>query len=216
MKVLKHGSVQIGQIDDEQLALIHRQTLREVPAEDLYMFRVVGCDDQIDRDYERFPLETLEGLAPKYVGRTVIFDHDWTAKNQTARIYNAEVENLGDCNRLVFYCYMLRAGNEAIINSLEAGILREVSVSCAIKSTRCSICGQPGGKCGHQPGQVYGDALCTRELLDPADAYEVSFVAVPAQPGAGVIKSAGEPQKSSLSEDVDEKIWLMFERQKWR
>lgn len=216
MRILKHGSVQSGQIDNEQLALINRQTLRKIGGGELYTFRIVGCDDQIDRDFERFPLETLEGLAPKYVGRTVIFDHDWTAKNQTARIYNAEVEGLGDYNRLVLYCYMLRAGNEAIINSLEAGILREVSVSCAIKSTRCSICGQPDGKCGHQPGQTYGDSLCVRELLDPADAYEVSFVAVPAQPGAGVIKSAAQPQKSSLSEDVEEKIWLFFERQKWR
>ncbi len=40
-------------------------------------------------------------------------------------------------------------------------------------------------------GQVYDGKLCFMELREPADAYEWSFVAVPAQRKAGVIKSAG-------------------------
>lgn len=55
----------------------------------------------------------------------------------------------------------------------------------------CSICGAEGGTCQHTPGQRYGEQLCYLELRDPTDAYEWSFVAVPAQRKAGVLKRYG-------------------------
>ena len=55
----------------------------------------------------------------------------------------------------------------------------------------CSICGAEGGTCQHTPGQRYGEQLCYLELRDPTDAYEWSFVAVPAQRKAGVLKQYG-------------------------
>ena len=51
----------------------------------------------------------------------------------------------------------------------------------------CSICGAADG-CGHEKGQRYGGKLCFRELREPLDAYEWSFVAVPAQRSAGILK----------------------------
>ena len=51
----------------------------------------------------------------------------------------------------------------------------------------CSICGAEDG-CGHEKGQRYGGKLCFRELREPLDAYEWSFVAVPAQRSAGILK----------------------------
>ena len=50
----------------------------------------------------------------------------------------------------------------------------------------CSICGQSG--CGHQRGRRYDGKLCYFTLQAPTDAYEWSFVAVPAQRKAGIIK----------------------------
>ena len=43
---------------------------------------------------------------------------------------------------------------------------------------------------GHEKGQEYDGKLCYADLNNPKDAYEFSFVAVPAQRGAGVTKSA--------------------------
>lgn len=43
--------------------------------------------------------------------------------------------------------------------------------------------------CNHHKGEYYGDSLCYGELTGVKDAYEWSFVAVPAQKKAGVIKS---------------------------
>jgi hypothetical protein len=55
----------------------------------------------------------------------------------------------------------------------------------------CSICGGEYGDCGHQKGQYYDGQLCCAILKEPMDAYEFSFVAVPAQVNAGVLKGMG-------------------------
>ena len=36
--------------------------------------------------------------------------------------------------------------------------------------------------CPHVKGETYGDKLCYGELIDPCDAYEFGFVAIPKQP----------------------------------
>ena len=46
-----------------------------------------------------------------------------------------------------------------------------------------------GGECVHKKGQVYGGRQCYGKLCGISDAYEWSFVAVPAQRAAGVIKN---------------------------
>lgn len=77
-----------------------------------------------------------------------------------------------------------------LIAEIEGGIKREVSVGCAVERAVCSVCGgdlREGG-CGHQKGREYDGRLCYASLEGAGDAYEFSFVAVPAQPRAGVVK----------------------------
>ena len=59
----------------------------------------------------------------------------------------------------------------------------------------CSICGQELGQCRHVKGRSYNGKLCWGELTGAKDAYEWSFVAVPAQRRAGVIKGMGPSLK---------------------
>ena len=82
------------------------------------------------------------------------------------------------------------AKNQDFITELDSGIKKEVSVGCAVNRLRCSICGEDlkKGACRHQKGKTYDGRLCCTVLDDPYDAYEWSFVAVPAQREAGVIK----------------------------
>ena len=77
-----------------------------------------------------------------------------------------------------------------MIDAIDSGIVKEVSVGCAVEKTVCSICGEEQGLCAHQKGERYSGKLCCGELQNPLDAYEWSFVAVPAQKAAGVVKSA--------------------------
>lgn len=181
-------------VDAGELALINKQTLRPLGEDEVFAFRFVACDTKVDREYEHFSKKALEKLAKLFVGRPVLRDHKWSADTQTARIYAAEVEAQGEDARLVLRAYMLRCdGSAATIGAIDAGILREVSVGCAVKKAICSVCGADKSKvwCEHRPGQTYGDAVCTVTLDEPRDAYECSLVAVPAQPGAGVVKQYG-------------------------
>lgn len=183
--------------EEADLEKINQLTCREFTAQELYTFRVALCDNDIDRDFERFGDAALEALAALFVGKTGLCDHEARAENQQARIYEARV--VSDPARqtrdgrpyryLEAKAYMVRTqSNQDTILEIEGGIRREVSVSCRVKQKRCSICGSLGG-CGHRPGQEYDGVLCWRELEEPEDAYEWSFVAVPAQPAAGVLKS---------------------------
>lgn len=190
--------------DEAALEKIGRYTRRKFSAQELYTFPVALCDNEVDRDGERFTVEALNGLAKLFVGKTGVFDHDPMAKNQTARIYDCRVEKdegrMTSCGepytRLVAEAYLPRTdANRDFISALEAGIKKEVSVGCAVRSVKCSICGADlrNGACEHRRGQSYGGVLCCAVLDDPSDAYEWSFVAVPAQREAGVLKRFGAP-----------------------
>lgn len=194
-QILKQARLLKAALDEGELDLINRQALRPLAAEEVFTFRLAACNNQVDRDCERFTDETLEGFAALFVGRPVLRDHDWETKNQTARVYAAGVEPMAEAlggKQLVLRCYMVRTAATAdIITAIEAGILRECSVGVAVKEAVCSVCGvnQRTGWCEHRGGDVYDGVTCCFELRGAEDAYEVSLVAVPAQPAAGTIKS---------------------------
>ncbi len=188
----------------EDLALINGLAKAELTAEQVYVFALRLCDNEVDRDFERFDNEALERLGELLAGKSGIFDHQWSARGQTARIYKTEVirepavrTQAGDEYRwLKGWAYLLRTEkNEDLIAEIEGGIKKEVSVGCSAGRSVCSICGAENGDCGHVPGQEYDGALCFRELRDITDAYEWSFVAVPAQRAAGVLKRFGQERE---------------------
>ena len=66
---------------------INKFTRREFAADELFAFNVILCDNDIDRDCERFSDNALEQLKALFVGKTGIFDHDASTSNQTARLF---------------------------------------------------------------------------------------------------------------------------------
>ena len=189
----------------EELKRINQFAKTPLTAEQVYTFTLRLCDNEVDRDLERFAPEALEELGRLFVGKSGVFDHQWSAQGQTARIYRTEVVEepavttaAGDGYRwLKGWAYLLRTEKNAdLIAEIEGGIKKEVSVGCSMGRQVCSICGAEGG-CQHVKGQRYGDKLCFTELREPQDAYEWSFVAVPAQPGAGVLKRYGQEDRQT-------------------
>lgn len=201
MKTEKSKSLRVKSADAAaDIALINQYAVKELQPEDVFCFSVVLCDNENDRDHERFTDASLARLAELFVGKTGISDHAWEAERQIARIYRCEVETGGktkdgrELKQLVGSAYMIRTERtQPIIDAIEGGIMKEVSVGCAIGKSSCSICGASmqwfGCENGHEKGAEYDGAMCVGLLEDPVDAYEFSFVAVPAQPGAGVKKA---------------------------
>ena len=75
----------------KELEWVNQLSKTPLTQEQVYLFRVRLCDNQVDRDGEFFDKAALEQLAPLFVGKTGLFDHNWSAKEQTARIYRTEV-----------------------------------------------------------------------------------------------------------------------------
>ena len=168
-EILKEARLVKAELDEGELALINVQTLRPLSADEVFTFRLAACDNQVDRDHERFTEATLEELAERFVGRTVLLDHQWSAGSQTARVYAGAVEPgpAEGVKRLVLRCYMPRTAQaEPIIAAIESGILRECSVGLAVLRALCSICGanQTETVCQHIPGREYDCQLCHMDL----------------------------------------------------
>ena len=193
MEIKKATQVATGGVPTVvQLEAINAHAKAELTEEQVYVFSLRLCDDQVDRDFERFDTAALPALAKLFIGKTGILDHRWSSENQVARIFATEVVMEEGISYIKAWAYIRRGGaNDEIIADIEAGIKKEVSVGCAMGRSVCSVCGGEYGECGHQKGQYYDGQLCCAILKEAMDAYEFSFVAVPAQAHAGVLKGLG-------------------------
>ncbi len=215
--------------DKEELELINGYTRRPFSPQEVYVFSLTLCDNDVDRDFERFTVESLFELEKLFVGKTGIIDHVSSSKNQTARIFSCRVEAVqgrktatgDDYFRLTARAYMpISDENREMILAIDSGIKKEVSVGCAVSESLCSVCRKPlgGVGCNHQKGKVYAGKLCFAELINPFDAYEWSFVAVPAQREAGVTKSfknskdRKEMKMEGIMKSLEKKAEVAFTR----
>ena len=200
--ITKAAQLEKQEVTEEELKLINKHTLSPLSAEDVFTFKAVLCDNEVDRQSERFTVKALEDLKKLFVGKTVIKDHSWSANDQVARIYATDLVVGGKTNKsgeqsaqLVAYCYMVKtASNADLIAEIKGGIKKEGSVGFRASSVICSICGTDNAKsyCRHFPGKTYekegGPQQCVFTLASVSDAFEFSLVAVPAQKAAGVRK----------------------------
>ncbi len=205
-----------GQATPAQLEAINGQAHGTLTADQVYVFSLRLCDDQVDRDFERFDTQALPALAKLFIGKTGIVDHRWSSDAQVARIFQTQVVQEKGVSFVKAWAYIRRGGDgDQVIADIEAGIKKEVSVGCAMASAICSVCAKPYGSCGHQKGEHYDGQLCCAILKEPVDAYEFSFVAVPAQREAGVIKGlhSGKKLKALAEEFGAQAEYLALESQ---
>lgn len=210
--ICKVASVSPLEVTDADLKKINKYTLSPVSAEDVFIFKATIADnEQDDRNYMPFNLKALQDLKKLYPGKTMLKDHRRMADNQIARIYDTElVQNatkqteLGELHtELIAKIYMIKTeSNKDLIAEIMGGIKKEVSTSTVPEKMVCNICGTDNMKdyCRHWPGHEYtiedGSAKgskrrCKMLLHGAKEAYELSFVAVPAQPRAGAHKTIG-------------------------
>lgn len=203
-----NGNIEKSLLKEGDLAKINRYAVAPLTEDAIFVFTVTLCDNDIDRDFEKFTLTALKELAPLFEGKTVIADHSMSTADQKARIFETYLEQqegqmTADGEALYALkgrAYMLKnEPNAAMVAEIEAGIKKEGSVSCSVAKHTCSICGKDRRRegCEHLPSKQYGGKLCYTLLSEAQDAYEFSFVAVPAQKQAGVTK------KYSVTEEIN-------------
>lgn len=239
--ICKSVGVENQEVTDEELRKINKFTLTPLKTEEVFTFKLIMGDNELDdRNYEPFNLNALKDLQKLYIGKTMIKDHRRTADNQIARVYDTELQQdsskttgAGELyTKLIAKCYMVKTEKNAdLISEIKAGIKKEVSTSCRPKHAFCSICGVDNMKnyCSHYWGKEYetqnGKKICYFTLDGAKEAYEVSFVAVPAQPRAGTTKNYGgteiikEKNKNNEEAEIDLRIknlasYLFTEKEK--
>ena len=220
--ICKVANVSPLEITNEDLKKINKYTLSPVAAEDVFIFKATIADnEQDDRNFMPFNMKALQDLKKLYPGKTMLKDHRRIADNQIARIYDTELvqdgnkqTELGELHtELVAKIYMIKTdSNKDLISEIVGGIKKEVSTSTVPEKMVCNICGVDNMKdyCRHYPGMEYdiSDAAgksakrrCKMLLHGAKEAYELSFVAVPAQPRAGTHKAVGFTKPVAESEN---------------
>lgn len=214
--ILKSADVQNQDVTDEELRKINKFTLTPLTKDDVFVFKtIMGDNETDDRNFEPFNLNALKDLKRLYIGKTVIKDHSRSSNNQIARIYDTELVTEAKLTgagepytKLIGKCYMVKTESNAdLIKEIQAGIKKEVSTGCRPKKLLCNICGTDNMKdwCSHFWGREYEKegkkTVCMMTIDGAKEAYELSFVAVPAQPRAGVSKSK---RLSYLKEENEE------------
>ncbi|MDK2802095.1 MAG: hypothetical protein KFW09_01820 [Oscillospiraceae bacterium] len=193
---------------EEDIVKINKFSRRQLSIDEVYIFPLILCDNDIDRDFEAFSLASLKTISSIFIGKTGILDHDNSSSNQTARIFKTSVisdskktTSFGDTYKYILaHAYMVRSKkNEDVILDIDAGIKKEVSVGCSVSNKDCSICSinKKSLHCSHIGGNFYGNSVCYSILNNVIDGYEWSFVAVPSQINAGVIKSFNSSNHST-------------------
>ena len=218
--IAKAAEIEQQEVTEEELKKINRFTLSPLKAEDVFVFKTcMGDNETDDRNYEPFNLQALKDLRTLYPGKTIIKDHRRSADNQVARVYDTELivdENkqtkAGEpLAKLISKNYMVRMdSNKDLITEIQAGIKKEVSTGMRPKKLICNICGSDNMKtyCPHWPGETYekesGPTTCLMTIDGAAEAYELSLVAVPAQPRAGTVKNYGPKPPEEPEEKAEE------------
>lgn len=165
------------------------EKLEKVTENDVYIFDVVLCDNDVDRDGECLSDNSLDTLQQLFIGSTGMFEQNIKGSSQTLRITSTRVV-VDDTKTTKFgkpykfiqgNAYMVKTtSNQDLIEKIDGGIKKEVSISYSAKTHRCLICGadEYNKGCSHIRGEYYGRKLCYTIIDNITKLYEWSIVAV--------------------------------------
>lgn len=172
----------------ERMEAVNRFALRPLTAEEVALFTLDLCNNQVDRHYSRFPEEELERVNTLTPGRPLMERHDLAGSLPRGTFFRSQLHREGERVSVRPEVYVLRApGNQDFILNIEGGVYRETSIGFSFRRPECSVCGKDLRACAHIPGRSYGDKVChfvMREVLEviegsvvPAGSQGTRFVA---------------------------------------
>ena len=82
MKKEKRLNEAVFSVTKSDIEKINSYSLKPLSEEEVFVFSVILCDNEIDRDFERFSVESLKALKELFKGVTGIFDHSMRPKTR--------------------------------------------------------------------------------------------------------------------------------------
>jgi hypothetical protein len=179
---------------------INRFALRPLAPEEVAVFTLDLCHNQIDRHYSRFPEEELQKINERVVGRPLMERHDLRGTLPRGTFFRSVLHREGEKVTVRPDVYVLRTGENAdFIRNIEGGVYRETSIGFTFRFPECSVCHKDLRTCAHIPGRTYGDHLCHFILRDVVDVLEGSVVAAGSQ-GTAFVAQRALPLEAALEE----------------
>lgn len=175
-----------------ELDAINRFSLRPLVAEEVALFTLDLCNNQVDRHYSRFPDEELEKINTLVPGRPLMERHDMRGSLPRGTFYRSSIHREGDVVSVRPDVYVLRTHTNAdFILNIEGGVYRETSIGFSFRTPECSACGRDIRTCDHAPGRSYDGAVCHFIMREVIEVIEGSVVASGSQ-GTGFVGQARE------------------------
>jgi regulator of replication initiation timing len=176
---------------EEELSLINELSNVDLSKEDVFVFTLRSAGQDIDRSFDQFTSKALKDMADMSKDKPFLKDHSWDTESVIGKIFDAKVGE----KQLIQKVYVpITEKNKDMINGIMTGIYNKVSVGFAMEPMQyaCSSCNKSlySRDCSHYPGEKdAGGNLVVGVIKGVSDYFEISNVAVPAQPAAGIRRS---------------------------
>lgn len=189
----------------EELALINKYTNVDFAKEEVMVFSLVSADQNVDRAGDQFTSKGLKDMADMSPDKPYLMNHDWEIGSVMGKIFDAKVAN----KQLQQKVYVpIRENTKDFIQGMLDGLYNKVSVGFAMnpKDYVCSSCQKSlySMECSHYPGGKDKEGKPIIGIIRGVkDYFEISNVAVPCQPAAGIRRSL-EQSEEPLDKILDE------------
>ena len=185
--------------EDDVVKEVNAFALRPLAAEELAVFTLDLCHNQVDRHFSRFPDEELDVINAMTPGRPLMERHDLRGSLPRGTFFRSAVHREGEKKTVRPEVYVLRTReNEDFILNIEGGVYRETSIGFSFELPECSICGKDLRTCDHVPGRSYGDAQCHYIMRNVLEVIEGSVVPSGSQGTGFVSLQRGQHEMEQL------------------
>lgn len=198
---------------DEELIKINELSNIDLSKEQVYVFTLRSAGQDVDRSFDQFTAKALKDMAEMSKDKPFLRDHNWDTGSVIGKIFDASVKD----KQLVQKVYVpITEKNADMIEGIMSGIYNKVSVGFGMEPMEyiCSSCNKSlySRDCAHYPGNK--DAAGTMvigQIKGVSDYFEISNVAVPAQPAAGIRRSLSVQTPSTVDGNQPTREDLNFE-----
>jgi len=163
--------------DEAVMNEVNAFALRPLAREEIEVFTLDLCHNQVDRHFSRFPDEELAKINKLVPGRPLMERHDLRGSLPRGTFFRSQLCKQRERTSVRPDVYVLRTRDNAdFILNIEGGVYRETSIGFSFRLPECSVCGRDLRTCDHVPGRQYGDHTCHYVMRDVLDVIEGSVV----------------------------------------
>lgn len=171
------GTRSLDHLDEDTMPAVNHFALRPLTPEEVAVFTLDLCHDQVDRHFSRFPEEELERISRMTPGRPLMERHDLRGSLPRGTFFRSHLHRQDGRVSVRPEVYVLRTPqNHDFILNIEGGVYRETSIGFSFRLPECSVCGKDLRTCAHIPGRAYGGHPCHFIMRDVLEVIEGSVV----------------------------------------